>query len=287
VLTADKVLMGSASVDLTVSSSAVDTDFEVTLSEIRPDGYETFVQQGWLRASHRMEDSSLSTPLRPWHTDVLTDASLLLAGQPTKVRIEVFPFGHVFRAGSRIRLTVAAPHVHPDLWGFAGLPLPALNTIYTSKNYPSSVALPLLSGDVAHAGYPALNSLRNQPSRPVVNTPPTNITTVPPAEPDQAFVDSWLTAVMNLFPAGEAIQLPDAAGIATVPYASLGPWLQQLLGPIGLATPAAPTGPAYVSSNAYQGWQAYAAGYPIDLSQPDSYFVDWFDGWYSNWLASQ
>ncbi|MBI3118735.1 MAG: CocE/NonD family hydrolase, partial [Candidatus Hydrogenedentes bacterium] len=52
-LAQDTVLLGPASADLYIASTAVDTDFEVTLSEVRPDGYETFVQQGWLRASHR------------------------------------------------------------------------------------------------------------------------------------------------------------------------------------------------------------------------------------------
>lgn len=163
-LDADKVLLGTASVDLWVSSTAVDTDFEVTLSEVRPDGQEMFVQQGWLRASHRKEDPALSNPLRPFQTHLAGDVQPLVPLQPTAMRIEVFPFGHIFRAGSRVRLTIAAPHVRPDLWGFAALPTPARNTIHTGAGYPSSLALPLLAGETAETPLPPC-TLRNQPCR--------------------------------------------------------------------------------------------------------------------------
>ena len=163
-LTEDKVILGSASVDLWLSSSAADTDVQVTLSEIRPDGQEMFVQQGWLRASHRMEDSALSTPTRPFQTHRLGDSTPLVPGQPTKMRVEIFPFGHVFRAGSKLRISVEAPHTQPDLWGFTVLPTPAVNTIYTAGPYASSVALPLVSGAKAEAPLSPC-TLRNQPCR--------------------------------------------------------------------------------------------------------------------------
>ena len=58
-----------ASVDLWLRSTAPDTDLEVTLTELRPDGQERYVQSGWLRASHRKLDPAMTTKLRPWHTD--------------------------------------------------------------------------------------------------------------------------------------------------------------------------------------------------------------------------
>ena len=160
-LETDKLMAGSGSVDLLVSSTAPDTDFQVTLTEIRPDGQEVFVQQGWLRASHRAEDPELTNALRPFHTHLATDALPLVPGTAEELSIEIFPFAHAFRAGSKIRLYIEAPHVKPDLWGFALLPVPAVNTIDVSG---SSVALPLLDGDTAQAGYPPC-TLRNQPCR--------------------------------------------------------------------------------------------------------------------------
>jgi uncharacterized protein len=162
-LTSDKAMAGPGSVDLTLSSTAADTDVQVTLTEVRPDGQEMFVQQGWLRASHRVEDDTQSTALRPYQTHLLEDVQPLVPGEPTEMRVEIFPFGHVFREGSKIRLYVEAPHVKPDLWGFAALPLPADNTIHT---HPSSVALPLLRDESARAPLPAC-TIRNQPCRPV------------------------------------------------------------------------------------------------------------------------
>jgi uncharacterized protein len=161
-LTSDKTMAGPGSLDLTLSSSAPDTDLQVTLTEVRPDGQEMFVQQGWLRASHRAEDSGLSTALRPYQTHLLEDVQPLVPGEPTEMRVEIFPFGHVFRAGSKIRLYVEAPHVKPDLWGFALLPVPAENTIHTGS---SSLALPLLEGESAGAPLPPC-PIRNQPCRP-------------------------------------------------------------------------------------------------------------------------
>ena len=162
-LETDKLMAGSGSVDLLVSSTAPDTDFQVTLTEVRPDGREMFVQQGWLRASHRKEDPAHTNELRPYQTHMVTDALPLVPGQPTEMRIEIFPFAHAFRAGSKIRLYVEAPHVQPDLWGFALLPVPAINTIHTEG---SSVALPVLEGDTAATALPAC-TIRNQPCRDV------------------------------------------------------------------------------------------------------------------------
>lgn len=286
-LSSDKVLLGTASVDLYVSSTAVDTDFEVTLSEIRPDGYEVFVQQGWLRASHRMEDSALSTPLRPYHTHRLTDAALLIADLPTKVRIEIFPFGHVFRAGSRIRIGITAPHTYPDLWGFATLPLPARNTIYMSQPYPSSVALPLLAGDTARASYPPAGSLRNQPFRVATETSaPAPITSIPPAEPDTAFVDSYIQEMTSVLEAGTQIAPIDAGMIASGSYDSLPTWFAQWFNEAGLSNTAGAAGADAVSPDAFQAWQAYVAATPYDPAQPDEWFVQWFDNWYTGWLAA-
>jgi len=162
-LDTDKVLLGSASLDLWLSSTAADTDLEVTLSEVRPDGSEVFVQQGWLRASHRREVPGLSTELRPYQSHLLTDVEPLVPNQPVEMRVEIFPFGHVFRAGSQVRVTVAAPHVRPDLWGFAALPTPARNTIWLGSNIGSSLVLPLVPGTAATPLPPC--TLRNQPCR--------------------------------------------------------------------------------------------------------------------------
>ena len=37
-------------------SSSPDVDLQATITEVRPDGKETFVQNGWLRANERKLD---------------------------------------------------------------------------------------------------------------------------------------------------------------------------------------------------------------------------------------
>ena len=52
-LTANTTVIGSGAVNLWVRSSTPDVDLQATISEVRPDGNETFVQNGWIRASER------------------------------------------------------------------------------------------------------------------------------------------------------------------------------------------------------------------------------------------
>jgi len=165
-LTKDAAVLGSGSLDLWLASTAGDTDLQVTLTEVRPDGQEEYVQTGWLRASHRKLDPKQSTATRPYQTQQQADQEFLTPGTPTPMRIEIFPFGHVFRAGSRIRVWVEGPKFLPELWGFAALPVPATNLVYHDAAHPSSLALPILSGVTAPVGLPACGSVIRQPCRP-------------------------------------------------------------------------------------------------------------------------
>ena len=90
----------------------------MTISEIRPDGQEVYVQSGWLRASQRALDDEASTELRPVHTHTEEDAEPLVAGEWNPVRVELFPVAHAFRAGSRLRVTVDAPGGNRAEWVF-------------------------------------------------------------------------------------------------------------------------------------------------------------------------
>jgi hypothetical protein len=172
-LAADVLLVGSASVDFWISSTAPDTDLEVMLTELRPDGAggwtEQYVQKGWLRVSHRILDDLRSTALRPYQTHQPGDFAPLLPGQPTKVRVEIFPFGQLFRAGTRLRITIEAPTTVPELWGFAALPTPAVNLIYTDAAHPSSIALPLVTETGSPPSEAACGTIRNQPCRPALD----------------------------------------------------------------------------------------------------------------------
>jgi putative CocE/NonD family hydrolase len=163
-LTKPLVALGSASADLWLSSTAPDTDVQVTLTEVRPDGQEEFVQVGWLRASHRMLDAAQSRPTRPYQTHQEADSRPLTPLEPALLRVEIFPFGHVFRAGSRIRMWVEGPTLLPQLWGFASLPLPAANAVYHDAAHASALVLPAVDVKVKR-GLPPCNTVIRQPCR--------------------------------------------------------------------------------------------------------------------------
>ena len=121
-LAADTVLAGTGSVDLWVRSSKPDVDLGVTISEVRPDGKETYVQSGWLRASQRALDEADSTELLPVQTHTRADVEPLSATDASLVRVPLYPFAHAFRAGSRIRIVVQPPGGNRPSWAFAALP---------------------------------------------------------------------------------------------------------------------------------------------------------------------
>jgi predicted acyl esterase len=164
-LAADTVVVGSGSVDLWIASNTGDTDLEVTISEVRPDGDETYVQSGWLRASHRTLDDAASTELRPVHTHLEADASPLPEGELTPVRVELFPFAHAFRAGSRIRIGVDAPGNSRAEWEFETIAGGEQVTIAHDAEHPSRVVLPVVAGLDVPAGLAACDALRGQPCR--------------------------------------------------------------------------------------------------------------------------
>jgi putative CocE/NonD family hydrolase len=162
----DLVVAGPGSLDLWMSSTATDSDVQVTVTEVRPDGQETYVQRGWLRASHRKLDNARSTKLRPYHTHLRADADPLTQLEPTFMRVEIFPFAHAFRAGSRLRVWIDAPTSHTGFWAFAPHPEPAVNTVLHDPEHPSRLVLGELPRERAQAPLPACDTLRNQPCRP-------------------------------------------------------------------------------------------------------------------------
>lgn len=178
-LRSDRIFAGSASADLWIRTDGDGADVGVTLSEVRPDGKETFIQSGVLRSAMRKVAAG-STDLLPLHTGYETDAEPLERNEWTKMRVEIFPFAHVIRAGSRIRLSVHTPGGDRPRWTYIIDQQPAGTHIDVghSPEHPSRLALPL-SPDLLPAGsYPATlppcPGLRGQPCRTFeefVNTP--------------------------------------------------------------------------------------------------------------------
>jgi predicted acyl esterase len=178
----DTTVIGSGAVYAWVESSAPDVDLQATISEVRPDGNETFVQNGWIRASERKLSTSTdnelhqpSTLLAPVPSFMAGDASPMPSGSFVRVAIPLYYEGHVYRAGSRIRLTISAPNGTQPVWSFSDTepPLGKSSSVQVAMSpaMPSSLVLPVVSGVTVPTGLPACPSLRNEPCRPYAPLP--------------------------------------------------------------------------------------------------------------------
>jgi uncharacterized protein len=165
----DTVFSGTASFDVWLKSPVDDADLEVTLSEVRPDGQEMYVQSGWLRASYR-QPGPRATRLWPAQTLLESDWSPLPIGVWTPVRVGTAAFAHVMRAGSRIRVSIDTPGGVRAEWRFSlkTFPQTVAYQIGHDVSHPSTIVLPRVSDVSVSTPLPACPSLRGQPCRPHV-----------------------------------------------------------------------------------------------------------------------
>ena len=125
-LATNTTVVGAGAVHLWVRSSTPDVDLVATISEVRPDGNETFVQNGYLQASERKLSTGTanmfkqkSTLLDPIPSFTAADAAAMPSGTFVPVVIPLYYEGHVYRAGSRLRVTISAPNGTQPVWSFA------------------------------------------------------------------------------------------------------------------------------------------------------------------------
>jgi predicted acyl esterase len=166
-LSASTTVIGAGAVNVWVRSSSPNVDLQATISEVRPDGKETFVQNGWVRGSARALDLEKSTPLEPVLSLREADVSPLPADQFVTVTIPLYYEGHAYRAGSRIRVTIAAPNGTQPIWAFdeAEPEGTAQVAIAYGEDMPSNLLLPVVPGLSVPTARPACPGLRGQPCR--------------------------------------------------------------------------------------------------------------------------
>jgi predicted acyl esterase len=161
-------VIGAGAVRLWVRSSARNVDLQATVSEVRPDGKETFVQNGWVRANERKLDRRKSTPLEPVLSLRKSDVSPLPRNRFVKVTIPLYYEGHAYRAGSRIRVVISAPNGDQPIWSFSETRPKkgrATVSIASSKSRPSRLTLPVVPGVSVPTGLPPCPGLRGEPCR--------------------------------------------------------------------------------------------------------------------------
>jgi len=166
-LAANTVVIGGGAVQLWLKASVPSVDLQVTVSEVRPDGKETFVQDGSLRADERKLDVAKSTLLEPVLSLRSADQSPLPKGRFTEVTVPLYYEGHAYRQGSRIRITVSAPGGDQPVWAFAETQPSgtATVTIAHSSQMPSRVILPVVPGVSVPSALPPCPGLRGEPCR--------------------------------------------------------------------------------------------------------------------------
>jgi len=133
----DTEVTGPISLDLYVSSSAVDTDFTGMLVDVWPNGFAQNLTSGILRMRYRnsQEKSELANPGETYH-----------------ITVDLWATSNVFLAGHRLRLEVSSsnfPRFDRNLntgeeQARATRMVKATNVIYHDKAHPSALALPMV-----------------------------------------------------------------------------------------------------------------------------------------------
>ena len=173
-LAADTTVIGAGSLKVWVRSSKKNADLQATVSEVRPDGKESFVQGGWLRGNARKLDKKKSEPLAPVLSLRKKDAEPLPKNEFVPVTIPLYYQGHGYRAGSRIKVTVSAPGGSQPVWAFAKAK-PKTGTakiaIAYGKKRPSKLTLPVVSDVGIPTELPPCPGLRAEPCRDYQEVP--------------------------------------------------------------------------------------------------------------------
>ncbi|MGH7818208.1 MAG: CocE/NonD family hydrolase C-terminal non-catalytic domain-containing protein [Candidatus Binatia bacterium] len=153
---APTAIAGPINLTLWASSTAPDTDFFVDLLDVAPGGEVSYLQRGLQRASHRAIDDDKSDFVpsgteagayyRAHHPHTNTTLQTLTPLVPEKFEIEIFPVGHLFRAGHKLVIQIHAPPPQDPLsiyvW-VSGQP-PAINTVFHDAEHRSSLLLPVM-----------------------------------------------------------------------------------------------------------------------------------------------
>jgi len=146
-------LAGPIQLHLVASSTADDTDFVARLCDVAPDGSETVITEGALRASHRALDRRRSTTGSPYHVD--SHPKALTPGKRTTFDIAIIPTAYELAPGHSLQLRVTTDDMPTRLPGTVQfnaanptqspiVPLPpVVNTIVQGGAHGSWLLLPL------------------------------------------------------------------------------------------------------------------------------------------------
>ena len=133
----DTEVTGPVSLDLYVSSSAVDTDFTGMLVDVWPDGFAQNLTSGILRLRYRRSQEK-PEPAIP--------------GKPYRIELDLWATSNVFLAGHKLRLEVSSsnfPRFDRNLnmgeeQAYATRMIQARNVVYHDRARPSALIVPIV-----------------------------------------------------------------------------------------------------------------------------------------------
>ncbi|HVL33776.1 MAG TPA: CocE/NonD family hydrolase [Actinomycetota bacterium] len=160
----DTIVAGPITASLDVSTTAADTELYVEVIDQAPDGTRAYLQRGLLRASHRAVMPSNSDCVDPAAQNARVScnapgahlyrpyrphahADLLEPGARTDVLVEIWPLGHVFRAGHELRVLITTPPIFDNYYAYVPKRPAGLNTLHFGVD--SKITLPVIPADAA------------------------------------------------------------------------------------------------------------------------------------------
>jgi putative CocE/NonD family hydrolase len=133
-------LAGPIGLRLVAASTATDTDWYAKLADVAPDGSESIITAGALRASHRALDGTQSTAARPYHTHV--NPQPIEPNRFYEYDVEIWPTAYELAAGHRLQLRLTSTDLPTHLPG----------SISFDRDHPQDARVDLLP--------PAVNTVR-------------------------------------------------------------------------------------------------------------------------------
>ena len=162
-MTEDRTVAGPVVAELWASSNANEggnfagTDYFVWLVDEAPDGSLTYLTRGMLRTRHDAIDwdsgrndaftdaAGRTETYRFWRYHSADHVVPGAAGVPRQYRIEIWPVGHVFRAGHRVLIKVTRPPVLDAYYAYLPRNQPvSQNTVHHDAAHPSRIILPFV-----------------------------------------------------------------------------------------------------------------------------------------------
>jgi len=145
-------ITGLISANLWATLSTTDATLIAVLSEVEPSGASNQITAGFLMASQRAIEPTLSTygphgkpMIRPWHPFTKESQQAVAPNEPTEYDIEIYPTSAIVKPGNRLRLTIGTANTPSTM-----TPLPNLGqelggtiTLLHDAQHPSNVLLPL------------------------------------------------------------------------------------------------------------------------------------------------